>query len=554
MRILVSQRSVGLSVLAIVLLPGVLLAQFAGNPTTSVHSGSKQAKPKAARPNGPSDGPKTVDPAAFIPGPLAANATIEFTDAPLREIADWISKQQGMPVLVDKTGLSEEGLSAGEPVTDHLREEPIYLLLDRLRSLGLAWYVRDDILHITTVLVAEEHLSTKSYNVSDLFDSGYSPEVLIDTIQQATYGPWADVDGIGGRGLTCMGDVLFVRTTPSTHREVAGLLTALRTHGRETFVLDPAQHIVLRDKLDQQVSVRFSDTPLLTAIQELAQRTQCNMRLDTLALQEAGIPERGPVSLTLSDRKLSTVLHVLLSDLGLTWTLRDGVLWITTNLVAQEVLKTVVYDVQDLCTTTQEAFELAVLIRDQTKGPWLDVDRTGGTFSFPVPQTMIVQQTEHSLREVRELLAVCRKALATSKPRKKETVDPQTVETRYYRMDAEMAADLLNVLPQLVQPGTWQSDTTPQATGRILKASSGSDVLEAKGPIVSAAANSAGGTESSSGRVIVPKAVLIIRHTRAVHEEVAKIIIRVEQGDPPVLQDGDGMDAFGGGIGIGGEF
>lgn len=51
----------------------------------------------------------------------------------------------------------------------------------------------------------------------------------------------------------------------------------------------------------------------------------------------------------LADRKLSTILQTLLLDLELTWILRDGVLWITSEDEAADFLKTCVYDVRDLC-------------------------------------------------------------------------------------------------------------------------------------------------------------------------------------------------------------
>lgn len=548
MHFLTSLRTVGRSTLAFVLLVPALQAHAEQQESANAPA-AKQPDTQEKPPYKISDGPKTVDPATLVPAPVAAKATVEFVESSLREIAQWIQQQQGIPVLLDKAALSDEGISLHEPVTDRLRNEPVYLLLNRLSSLGLAWYVEEDILHITTQTVAEEQLLTESYNVGDLFDSGYDPETLVQTLMAMTEGPWEENEGTGGviQGLR---DILFVRTTPAVHREVQGLLSALRKHGRETFTLDPPPHVVLREKLNQQVSVKFADTPLFSAVQELAEETQSDIRLDIRSLQEEGIREREPVTLTLSERKLGAVLHVLLADLELTWMLRDGVLWITTTVVAEGELKTVVYDVGDLCTTGEETDELKDALQSQTEGPWEEQDGTGGTIEFPVTNTMVIRQTESVLSEVRELLATYRKALSTSKRREKEVLDPQTVETRYYRMGAETAADLSKVLPQLVQPETWCSDENPEATGRILQVASGRELLDSKGRIVHGVSKSAGDGKSPSDALVVLQSVLIIRQTRAAHDEIAKVIARVEQGDPQEAGVTGGMGGIGGGGGF----
>ncbi|MCH7689386.1 MAG: PAS domain S-box protein, partial [Planctomycetes bacterium] len=119
-------------------------------------------------------------------------------------------------------------------------------------------------------------------------------------------------DGEGG-GMEWLGDVLFIRQTDQIHRQIGGLLTALRKHGRRTFTLDPPQHTILRKKLGENVSVKFLDTPLAIAVQQLVEQTGVDIRLDMPALRKKRIRDREPVSLALSDRKLSTVLHVFLS-------------------------------------------------------------------------------------------------------------------------------------------------------------------------------------------------------------------------------------------------
>ncbi|HUG90215.1 MAG TPA: hypothetical protein VML55_05250 [Planctomycetaceae bacterium] len=492
------------------------------------------------------DEPRTVDPATLVPEKLAAVASVDFAESSLREIAQWIEEHQSVPVLFDSRALAEAGIPLGEPVTDRLRDEPGYLLLNRLHALGLAWFVEDDVVHITTSKVADERMRTEPYSVGDLLDAGYESDDLIESILGATEGPWEDVDGTGG-SAEWLGDVLFVRHNDSLQRQVAGLLAALRKHGAQTFTFDPPQHLVLRQTLDETVSVKFVDTPLAVAVRELAMQTGIDIRIDGPALRQSRIRDREPVSLTLSDRKLSTVLHVLLADLNLTWILRDGVLWITTADRADEHRKTVVYDVRDLCRNQDEADELASAIQKQTAGPWVDVHGDGGAIVFARTGTMVVRQTERVLREVRELLTRYREALLASKPRPRDAVDPQEVVTRYYRMHERIADGLAQALPLLVLPDTWKEEFRPDAAGTILKVSSEPQLLDAQGRTLRSLAD----VKSPSEAFAVPRAVLIIRQTRAAHDEVARIIRRVEQGDPDELAGAEG--GFGGG-GFGGGF
>lgn len=507
-----------------------LLPLFLPAPLARAQDQPKQAETQERRVPEISDEPRTVDPAEFVPEELAAAVTVEFSDSSLHEMAEWIEDEKEIPVLFDEKALSEAGIPLGEPVTDHLDNEPLYLLLNRLRSLGLTWYVADDVLHITTMNAAKRRMSTDPYNVSDLLDAGYERSDLLETVRSTTPGPWMEINGVGGT-LEWLADVLFIRHTDRMHREVRGLLTALREHGRQTFTLDPPQHRILREKLDENVSVSFADTPLAAAVDELAEQTGADIRLDIPAMRESGVRQREPVSLHLSGRKLRTVLHVLLTDLDLTWILRDGVMWITSASEAEQQRKTAVYDVRDLCRNRTEANALKEAIRKQTRGPWQELDGTGGAIVFARSGTLVVRHTEGALHEVGELLNNYRDALRASGPREQEEKSKEILK-RYYRMHEKVAADLAALLPRLVQPERWRDEMHPDAPGTIVQVASEPD------------------TNAQLKEPRIPRAVLIIRQTREVHEKIAEVIRRVERGDGPLSTDGlkGGMGGFGGGF------
>ena len=493
------------------------------------------------------DEPKTIDPAAFMPARLAAKVTVDFSDSSLREVLTWLREKQGLVVLLENDAMSDIGILPGDPVSDRLDETPIYQFLNRLRSLGLAWYFEDDILHVTSTEVAEERLTTIPYNIGDLIDVGYDLDTLREVIESAVAtDTW---DTVGGSGVVSfLGDVIFVRQTDNVQREISGLLAALRKHGRRTFALDPPQHALLRRKLEENVTVAFRDTPLERAVEQLAEKAQTDIRLDMPALRTTGVRQRQPITLSLTDRKLKTVLQAMLIDLNLTWILRDGVLWLTTFEEAETFCKTAVYDVRDLCRDDAESIALVDAITSQTQATsWDDVGGPG-TVKFPRPGTLVISNTESVLDEVLDLLETYRTALRSSKPRQRPEEDPNRIITVYYRMHANVAESLATLLPKLVRPESWKTAAQPEASGEVLLVPSAPDLTN-----VEAATATDSETKQSARMLVIARAVLIIRQTRTAHDKIEEVIRRVESGDPK-MHGGMGGGMEGGMGGFGGGF
>ncbi len=295
-------------------------AQFAGGdgvpkPVTTPRRAAKEATTEVDRSKIVIlDEPQTVDPATLVPEMLAKPATVTFKEASLKDVATWLQTELRTGVLLDRQQLSDEGHLVSDPVNDQLHDEPVYLLLDRLHALKLDWYMSAGLIHITTKAHADEFLVTVSYNLGDLLDAGYEASNILQAISECTSGQWEQVDGVGGE-LVLLGDVLFAKTTHPVHRELAGLLAALRKHGRRTFTNDPPQHEPLRAKLEQTISVDFQETALSAVIAELEHLSGMVIRLDHKGLQEEGVRHRTPLTLKLTDQKLKTVFQVLLSQL-----------------------------------------------------------------------------------------------------------------------------------------------------------------------------------------------------------------------------------------------
>lgn len=498
------------------------------------------------------DEPRTIDPATVLPAKLAVGVTVTFQETSLSEVAQRIQEEQQIAVFLDGRALDEAGILSSEPISDSLADEPLYLLFNRLQTVGLSWYVQDDNVHITTVEGAEEHIATTHYNVGDLFDAGFEPERLTETIV-STVSPdsWNQLGGPGSYVL--LGDVLFVRQTDAIQREVAGLLAALRDHGRRTFVLDAPQNELLRQRLEETISVNLRGVPLIDAVDRLSDLADTPIRLDRSSLRGAGVRERTPVTLEIADQKLRTALIAILHDLELTWVIRDGLVWVISQDDADEFSKTAVYDVRDLARNFEESKSLQQAIESQASPDQWEAMGGFGSMDFPKPGVLVVHQTERNHDAVLQLLENYRLALRTSKARRQEKPDPKEVLTHYYRMPTAIASDLRKRLPELLRPETWRSEGQADAPGTILQLASRAELQEARGYDIK---GTPAENESSEPAIVVGHSVLVIRQMREVHDEIPEIIQRIEYGDEhrrAVGAEGEpagvgGMGGFGGGF------
>lgn len=499
------------------------------------------------------DEPQRIDPTTLLPDKLAANVTVEFQERSLSEVAEWIEQEQDLDVFLDRRALKEAGILTSEPISDSLTDDPLYLLLNRLRTAELSWYLRDGNVFITTVEGAKERLSTQHYNIGDLLDADFDTDRLA-TALTGTVAPesWEELGGAGSYVL--LGDVLFVRQTDALQREVAGLLAAFRDHGRRTFILDAAQNELLRQKMDENVSISMEDVPLVEGLGKLADVAEIPIRIDRSSLRESGIRERTPITLELSEQKLRTALLAVLHELDATWVIGDGLVWIVSHQHAEAFTKTAVYDVRDLCRDFEESNSLRQAIENQASPEDWESGGGSGTMRFPRPGVLVVYQTERNHDAVLQLLERYRLALRSSKPRERKKLDPKEMLTRYYRMPTAIASDLRAALPQLLRPETWRSEKQSEAPGTILQLTSRPELLDAQGyEIKDAVSESSRGAEPA---VVVNHSVLVIRQMREVHEEIPEILQRIELGDgafqafsAEAAPSGmGGMGGFGGGF------
>jgi len=100
---------------------------------------------------------------------LSLPVSLNWTDAPLRQVIDDLRAWQGINIWVDDQALASEAVSLDRPVT--FKAEQISLksaLTMLLRGAGLTHVIKDEVLQITTEAQAKGKLETKTFLVADL--------------------------------------------------------------------------------------------------------------------------------------------------------------------------------------------------------------------------------------------------------------------------------------------------------------------------------------------------------------------------------------------------
>src|SRR5690606_2470402 len=125
-------------------------------------------------------------------------STIFFADVPLDQALTIVADEVEIDFVLDRAGIEDEGIAPDEPVSLFIGSTPVTvraMLEFLLEPVGLTFVNRSGILYVTTEVRADEHLTTKVYNVRDLLENATS-----HTIQQPVFGGGLGGGGMGGGG------------------------------------------------------------------------------------------------------------------------------------------------------------------------------------------------------------------------------------------------------------------------------------------------------------------------------------------------------------------
>jgi hypothetical protein len=226
-----------------------LLSSSVSNPVAAEKPAAKKPATDAAKKPAPDTAKKPASKAtknlplavgeAAIENALATPTAIEFIDAPLSDVIDYLKERHHIEIQLDKKAFDEVGVGVETPITKNLRGVSLRSALNlMLRDLNLTWIIKDEVLLITTPEHADDLLTTKVIDVSDLVvcrkDDGQlwdDYDTLIDVIATTVLPTsWDSAGGpgsISGAGLGTA-KVLIISQKQKVHEEIASLLADIR--------------------------------------------------------------------------------------------------------------------------------------------------------------------------------------------------------------------------------------------------------------------------------------------------------------------------------------
>ena len=104
----------------------------------------------------------------------------------------------------------------------------------------------------------------------------------------------------------------------------------------------------IRRILDKPIDLDLQEVPLADLCKDLEKRLGIQVQIAKKALHDAGIQPDAPLSYKAAGISARSALHTILSDIGLTWTVQNEVLLITTPEDAESHLLIKTYNVADL--------------------------------------------------------------------------------------------------------------------------------------------------------------------------------------------------------------
>lgn len=416
-----------------------------------------------------------VEPPSPIIEALRSRVHLEVKDVPLAEAIQSIADQIGVPIAIHQRSLEMEALTDEVAVSGTLRNisaaSALQILLrdlGRHRSTDLTYQAGEGLIRVVSVRVAGPALSTRIYRLDIDVNLQNLLRVIQTTIGEQTW------EWLGGPStMRALPRTLIVMTTDPVHEEVAELLEALSAVARNEqrveniFTgdrLDPENRRV-RAVLDKPSGVTAGDYTLVDLVAELQDQTGVNVRLEIGQFEDLGIAAETEVTIP-SDGM--TVRHLLeqLTPYVVSYKVRWGVLFVTTEEGAEKDLAAAVFDVRDLVTGAGGSSLI------DSPDPWsvkslkeviqdtLDRDiwsaRGGQGTIAPIPelQCLVVQAPTATLGKVADLLDGLRSAGGPVGGAGRTASVPEGYALRTVHAGAE-AEQLMAAVKRLVAPGSW---------------------------------------------------------------------------------------------------
>ncbi|MBN2291663.1 MAG: hypothetical protein JXM70_04515 [Pirellulales bacterium] len=371
-----------------------------------------------------------LSPEAAIRRALETRVRANFAKAPLNEVCGAIEKQLGIPVLLDRWALDDDGLDPETSVSCSMKNTRLRSALDiMLREVDLTWIIHREVLLITTTAAAQDFLTTRVYDVTDLAtaaEPGYTDIVALVELLTEMISPesWTDVGGEGsiamveGNGIR----VIAISQTFKIHSEIEKLLANLCSHiPRNTDKKDAgkkdkpdlSEEETIRRSLQKKIGLNFKEAPLFEVVDHLKELLQIEIQLDKRSLMDEGLNIKTPISFQISSIPAATAMDLMLRELDLTYIVKDDFLLVLTKAAEEESFMHVkIYNVADMigpqCDYCTLIDAITTIIKPEC---WTDVGGEGSIncFNNTGMKVLVVSQTQRIHDDIKKLLADLRK-------------------------------------------------------------------------------------------------------------------------------------------------
>jgi RNA polymerase sigma factor (sigma-70 family) len=215
-----------------------------------------------------------------------------------------------------------------------------------------------------------------------------------------------------GDGVTVTQQQQDSPVTPAVEVQLAPARSTEVTRDELSMNVRPATEHKILEALERTTRIDFVDEPLADAISFLKELHGIQILVDQAALDELGISTDATVNLQVSDISLRSALKHLLRNLGLTYTVRDEVMLITTPEANEKQLFVRLYPYRPEWPITLEQLKDAIrygIARDT----WDDVGGVGVVQKYT--GGLMVSHTHEIHEQIVDLLVMLSRQAASQK-------------------------------------------------------------------------------------------------------------------------------------------
>ncbi len=178
---------------------------------------------------------------AKLEAALKSSSECNFTDTPLADAMTFLADKHGISIELDRADLANANVALDAPITLSLTNKPLHQILSiSLKSLNLAYFIRDGVIKVTTQDLAYQLFDHVVYDVRDLVAAnsgttadGEKMSQLKTALLDTTSANWLEKGTGEGAILTTDPGVLVVTQTSVGHAEIETLLNRLRQQARK---------------------------------------------------------------------------------------------------------------------------------------------------------------------------------------------------------------------------------------------------------------------------------------------------------------------------------